>query len=220
MNLSQITTTKFIFDPKDKDFERKMIERSDIFDLKWRRKEWLTYIALCFDLNSELRRNIREDNQRKIKSAIAAGFSMDNNKFDKRVEDTLIGLDEDFNRAVIEYIYYNFSNDYKLLYVLKESYDYAIREQGKGLSIISDKERKNLTETKNQIEQLEKVLFGGNETINLKRNLYEGLENSGLRIRREDEMKEWEKNGLDPCNPFPGYKVDKLKFVGDKVPRL
>ncbi|MBN1683739.1 hypothetical protein JW865_09340 [Candidatus Bathyarchaeota archaeon] len=219
MELRHITTSKFIFNPKKPEFEQQMIDRSNVFDLKWRRKDWLTYITIVYDLNSELRRNTREYIQRKVDGAKIAGFEMKNGSFDKRVENILLGENEEFNRAVVEYVYYNFNNDYKLLYILEESYNKAIRDQGSKLQVLGDKDRKNLTETKIQIEGLEQVLFGGVETINMKKALYEGTEAARTRLRREDEMKMFEENGLDPWNPFPGYKVEKLECVGDKIPR-
>ena len=52
MQLKDVVTSKFIFDPKDSDFEKKLIDRSPVFELPTNRKKWLTYITLVYDINS------------------------------------------------------------------------------------------------------------------------------------------------------------------------
>jgi hypothetical protein len=219
--LSKINTSRFIFDPKKNGFELEMVDRSYVFDLESERKQWLTYITVVYDLNSEIRRNTREYNQRKIEGAQIAGFNMVDGEFQKGVEDVLLGKNEDFNRAVVQYVYYNYNNDYKLLYVLEESYNRAIFDQGSKLKVVSEKDRKNLTETKLQIEELEERLFGGHETLDMRKALYEGTENIRTRmLRKEGEMEEYEINGLDGFSPYGKYRPEKLTFVGDRIPNI
>lgn len=221
MRLENIHTKNFLADPKSVDFEKELISRSSIFDLKKNKKKWLTYIALVYDVQSELRRNNRDSINRKFEGAKLAGFELnDDGHFSKDIEDILLGKDDHFNQAVNQFVYYQFNNDYKLLYVLEEKYDIQIKEQAMSLKPITAKDRENLTETKNQIEELIDKIFGGTETINMLKALYQGLDNVRDRIPRlEVAVDEYEKNGLDPYCPFPNkYRPNKLKFVGDSIP--
>ena len=208
-----------MFDPKKENFEETMVKRSSIFDFNKDRKKWLTYLTVVYDINSEIRRNHSEYMQRKAIGAEIAGFTMKENRYPKYVEERLLGNDMDFNRAICEICYFMFNNDYKLLELLVEKYDLAIIEQRTSIKTLTDKDRKNLQGMKSDIEELEGKIFGGEETLNLRRALYEGVDNLKDRLpRKEVEMDEFEKNGLELWSPFKNYKPDKLKFVGDKIP--
>jgi hypothetical protein len=221
INLSNINTSKFTFDPKSPDFEEIMVKRSTIFDFPKDRKNWLTYLCVVYDVQSEVRRNNSEYMQRKLIGAEIAGFDRKEKTghFDKYVEERLLGEDEDFNRAICEIVYFMFNNDYKLLELLVDKFDLAIIEQRTSLKSITDKDRKLLQVMKSDIEELEQKIFSGKETLNLRKSLYEGVDNLKDKLpRKENEMKEFEKNGLELWSPFKGYKPDKLRFVGDKIP--
>ena len=222
MNLENINTSKCIVDPKDKDFENKMTEKSDIFRLPKDRKRLLAYLVLVYDIKSEIRRNHPELTQRKIIAAEAIGFerNKETGHYDPYIEDCLLGKNDDFNRAICEYLYFNFNNDYKLLELLIDKYDYAIEDQRRKMQVLKDSERKNLQNMKADIEELEHKVFGGEETINLKRMLYEGVDNMKDPLpRKENEMDEFERDGLMSRSPFKNYIPAPLKFVGDKVPK-
>ena len=220
MELKDIHTAKFMFDPKSDDFEEKMVRRSTMFDFQEDRRKWLTYLTLVYDINSEIRRNNAEYMQRKLIGAETAGFKLSKEgRFEKYVENRLLGTDMDFNRAICEFAYFMYNNDYKLLELLAEKFDLAIVEQRMALKVITDKDRKNIHGMKDDIEVLERKIFGGEETIDLKRALYEGIDNLKDKLpRKENEIKEFEENGLELRSPFKNYKPAPLKFVGDKIP--
>jgi hypothetical protein len=218
MELKNINTSKFIFDPKAEDFEQSMIAKSEIFNLKKSRKKYLTYITLLYDPQSELRRNNKDYYNRKFECGKLAGFELKEGSFDKEVESTFMGDNDSFNRAVVQYIYYSFNNDYKLLFILEEQYNNAMRDYFK-ISEFDEKSRKLLTTMKDQIEELETKIFGGTETINTRKALYAGLDSTRERLpRKENELIEFEENGLVDYSPHPGYFPEKLKFIGDKIP--
>ena len=221
MKLEDINTSKFLFDPKEKDFVSNMIKRSAAFDLELgiNVKMLLTYVALVYDINSEIRRNARLDySQRKVEGAITTGFSMKNKRFAKDVERLLLGEDDSFNRAIVEYVCLSLNNDYKLLYVLEENYNDMIKDHSNSVKKFTNNDRKLLTEMSGQIKGLESLLFGGQEVMNARRALYEGTEAIRDRFRLEDAVEKQEKDGLEDWNPFPGYTPDNLSFVGDVIP--
>ena len=223
MDLSKINTKKFLFDPKDPDFEKKMIDRSPVFQLPRNRKKWLTYITLVYDMNSEIRRNQPHYIERKSTAATIVGFekNKDSGRFEPIVEAALLSKDETLNKAVVQFVYYCFNNNYKLLYVLSERYDDAIRAQSMPGVSFGEADRKHLTAMQADIEALEEKIFGGAETMDMKKSLYEGIDNARERLpRKEEEIEQYEKNGLELYNPYKGYKPGKIKFVGDKIPEL
>lgn len=219
MDLKSVNTSKFLCDPKSKTFYKDMVAKSTVFDLGDERV--LTYITLVYDTASEVRRNYKEYILRKIQAAETAGFSRDKgtNRFDKQVEDMLLGEISDVNRAIVQYVYFMFSNDYKLLYVLEEKFNEATDQHSTLKSGFTSKDQKLLTDMKDQIEELEAKIFGGAEVINLRKALYEGTDNARVRIRKENEMDQFEKDGLDSWSPYPNYRPEKLKFVGDVIPK-
>lgn len=219
MNLKDINTSKFLFDPKDPEFENKMVERNSVFDFPKNRREWLTYIVVMYDIKSELRVNIKDLMQRKLEAGMLAGFKLKHGEFEQQVELGLLGKNEEINKAIVQYIYYMFSNDYKYLFILEENFYRAIQEQSNRLKVINKAELAAIDHMKEKIEEIEYKLFEGEETISLRKILYMGIENARDRLpRKEEEMKEYQKNGLVNYEPFPNYKPDPLKFVGDEIP--
>jgi len=172
-----------------------------------------------YDLNSEIRRNFKDYNNRKFEAAKIAGFEVEEGRFKKDVENTLLGEDENFNKAVIQMVYYSFNNDYKLLFILEEQYNKSMSEYSSKIVDFDEKSRKLLTTMKEQIEEIENKIFGGGETINLRKALYSGIDSTRSRLpRKENELIEFEENGLIDYSPYGSYQPSKLKFVGDRIP--
>jgi acylphosphatase len=286
MELKNINTKSFLFDPKSEDFEIKMISKSKVFDLKEDRKKWLTYITLVYDVNSEIRKNYREYMQRKALSADISGFKRNKeDHFEDNVENCLLGEDDNFNKVVCEYSKHIMDKDYKLLQLLINKYDLELDKQREALgslkekersnlngmkqdieelvnkiyggeesarfkrifyedidrklfnlltdsyyleiknrkasdSSLNEKERKNLYGMKSDIEELERKILGEDEVINLKKILYYGSDGARDKLPRvENVLVEFEKNGLIDYSPYPGYFPEKLKFVGDYIPK-
>jgi hypothetical protein len=213
MDLSNVTVTKLLFNPKEKGFEKKMISRSKVFDFGDVRIN--AYIILVYDINSEFRKNIREYLRRKTEVGILVGFKFEKGVFEKKVEDMLVGENDQFNKAMIEYVSYLYERDYKHLVILEFNYHKLSIES---LKVWDAKVKALMGDMKDEMEYIEKKLFGGEETMNARRSLYEGTERTRLRIRKEDEIEEFELNGLSEWNPYGDYTPEKLKFVGDKIP--
>jgi hypothetical protein len=223
MTLNDIDTSKFLEDPKSQSFVENMIKRSKVFDLhiaKLKQKTILTYLVLVYDKESYFRKDIKSYLERKYKAGILVGFHMSDGRFDKEVEEVLIGENEDFNRALVQYISLQYDVEYGRLVVYEHNYykmlDTAIKkwdDKGNLKSLIED--------TANDIRKLEIAIFGGEEIINTKRALYEGTAQTGLRIRPEDIVERISMNQLEDLSPWGNYNLSSanvVKFVGDKQP--
>jgi hypothetical protein len=183
MELSHVNTSKFLFDPKDEDFEAKMTKKSNVFDLKSNRKEWLTYICVLYDPHSYLRNNIKDYITRKYEAAIISGFKLGkDNKFDISIEDKLVSEDDDFNKVICKYVSYAYKNDLNLLELLIDKYDLEIDTQHDRLGSLDNKARKNLWGMKDDIEQIDVKIFGGEETVRFKKIFYEKIDHKYLQL--------------------------------------
>jgi len=221
MNLSNIDTSKFLADPKSETFEKDLIKRSKVFNIKVKgveRKQVLTYLVVMYDFYTELRRNIKEYIERKITAAEIAEFpTTENNRFTSEIEDLLIGKNAQFNKAVIEYVSYMYDRDFLHLIVVEDQFKefttgmYFQKECGKDFN-------KVINDLKQNMEVIEDKLFGGKETINLLKALYEGTATVKLKVRIEDVNDEFQKNGLKDFSPYGNYVPEDLKFVGDEIP--
>ena len=216
MELKLLSTNKLLFNVKEKGFAKKMIERSPVFDFN--DDKILIYIVLVYDLNSEIRRNIKEYLRRKTEAGEAAGFLRDEKTgfFEKRIEDMMVGENDQFNKAVVQYTSWMFERNYKHLVVLEFNYHKLAIESMKKWD---SKSNTLIMDMKNEMDVIEKGLFGGEEVMNMRRALYEGTDRTRLRLRKENEIDEFELNGLTDWSPYGDYKPYKLTFVGDVIPK-
>lgn len=219
MKLESVDTKKFLEDPKKEDFERRMANRSPVFKLKIDKvntKKALTYITLVYDKDSYFRKDIKEYYNRKKEAAICAGFKFDNS-FHPVVEKVLLGENESFNKAVVQYVSLMYDNDYKQLVVLEYNFNKLMFT---AYTSWDDKVNKLIEDMRKKIEYLENKIFGGNETINARKALYEGTEQTRLKLRPEDVVDEYVIDGLMDWSPYgKSYKPEPLHFIGELPPQ-
>jgi hypothetical protein len=224
MKLDDIDTSRFLEDPKKNLFVERMIARSPVFNLEIPRvnkKKLLVYLVLTYDKESYFRKDIKSYLERKYNAGIAAGFSVTDNTFGKEVEDVLVGENDKFNRALIQYVSLQYDIEYGRLIVYELNY-YKMLEQ----SIKKWDERGNLKSliegTAGDIRKLEADIFGGEEVLNVRKALYEGTAQSRLRFRPEDIAEGIIMNQLKDLSPWGDYNLDfanVVTFVGDKEPK-
>jgi hypothetical protein len=214
MNLDKITVKGLLFNPKEKDFDKSMIKRSEVFNFKDERIN--AYIILAYDLQSEFRRNISEYLRRKTEVGDIVGFKRINGYFEKKIEDMLVGQNEQFNKAVVQYVSWMFDREYKHLVVLEFNY---VKLALRSFTEWDTKINELMTDMKKEMEVIETKLFGGEEVTNMRKALYSGTERTRLRIRVEDVLDEFKINGLEDWSPYGDYKPEPIKFVGDKIPK-
>lgn len=218
MTLDNIDTSKFLADPKSKTFEKDLIKRSKVFDIKVKgaeRKQVLTYLVCMYDSMTELRRNIKELAARKREAGIIAGFNFDEeNGFDQDIENLIVGDVEQFNHAVVEYLFYNYDRDFIHLIILEMKFPEFMKSIQTGKW--AEKTGKMINDFKADMERLEERLYGGSEVLNMRTALRQGVSNLRPKVRIEDQLVEFEKNGLRNWSPYgPNYVVDKITFAGE-----
>ena len=225
MNLEDINTSKFLVDPKSDHFVDKMKKLSDVFDLDmsdFSIRKGLTYITLMYDKNSYFRKEIRDFMNRKFEAGMAAGFKLQENKmFPRKVEECMIGVHPSFNQAIIQYA----AMQYDMKFIKLISYELNFYKLARDSFMEYDdigKIKKTMDELSNDIERLQVEIFGGKETDDLIRMLYQGTASIRLRLRPEDMVDEFGINKLRYMTPWGNYNLDNanvVNFVGDKIPK-
>ena len=221
MKLANIDTTKLIEDPKKQDFEQRMIDRSPVFDLKINRvnsKKILTYLVLMYDKNSYFVKNIQSHSRKKREVAECVGFSFNKDgKLAKEIEDCLLGKNKDFNKAIIQYASLSQDIEYKQYIVLDFNYDKMLLE---ALTSFGKQEDDLIDKTKNKLLSLTKSIFHGEETKDLRKALYEGAEQTRLKLRPEDIVERYAEDKLVDWSPYgKDYIPEPVEFIGELPPK-
>ena len=85
MKQSDIEVKYLMFDPWDEKTVSKLESYDEFkFDFGIPRDIFFTYMILCYDLNTQLRKEVPYFNQRKIVSAELAGFKQNKDKISER----------------------------------------------------------------------------------------------------------------------------------------
>jgi hypothetical protein len=216
-----IDTSRFLVDPQSKTFLKDMKALSDVFDMESTRKA-LIYITLMYDKESYYRKEIGNLMDRKFACGEAAGFPLqDNERFNEIVEEAMLGKHASFNKAVVQYA----AMQYDLKFIKLISYELNFYRFNTTYMSIGDKDgkiKRQINELEVEITALQREIFGGDETKDLLKALYQGTAASRLRIDPEGSMDEFSVNRLAYTTPWGNYKLDKanvVNFVGDSVPK-
>jgi hypothetical protein len=225
MTLDQVDTSRFLVDPKKKNFIDEMVKLSNIFDFSVRgigHKKLLIYITLMYDMWSYFRRDVKSFPQRKYEAAVCAGFALkEDGTFDDKIERVLVGSDDDFNKAVVQYVSLHYNLEYAKLVIYEYNYYKLIH---KSFSQFDDRGnmRKLIDDLSNDINALEVKIFGGEETMSARKALYEGTSRSRLNLRPEQMVEEFAINKLRHLSPWGNYDLSRaaeVNFVGDSLPK-
>jgi hypothetical protein len=221
MELKEFFTEKCFKNPKSPDFVESLEASSEVFRAplpkEVNRKKFFTFVVLCLDPESELRKNVASLPQRKTLAAIAAGFHLDdNNRFNPVVESVLVGENETAARIMAEYCFLAAG----LEFVVYTSY-VRIFAEVVAMSFKADKAKDSvalISKLKQEIEESERKIFGGDEVSNMKKALYLSSKQVVLNIRPEDMVEKLEKGeALDEFNPYGNYKTNKLTYAGEGI---
>lgn len=224
MTEKEINRDDFLYDPFSKslfdDLASKYSEFEALDKGKW--KKWkdkiCKFIVLCYDANGKPFKKIQDLRIRKIECAAMAGFKTgDNGKYTNEVETIIMLQDETLAKCLMRYIIAQGSPNIiamvaELTVVASETYALNTNTSPK----IKDSIGNIRTATK-EIDRLKEILYGGDEFENVAKYLYENVMAEAL-YRPESFVKRID-NGddLEDCNPYEkGYKVGKMKFVGDE----
>jgi len=230
MLLKDIDTSKFLVNPKNPEFKQEMIKLSNVFDFSWggpnrlkavSHTKALTYIALVYDKNSYFRKDIKKYLQRKYMAGEVAGFVIkeDGTFKEGAVENALIGENEYFNKAVIQYAVLQYDIEYAKLVVYELNLHKLLLEAMNAWDKKGDAQ-KQIETLSSEIAALELKIFGGEETLTARKALYEGTARTRVKLRPEDVQKTSKIRALQDWSPYgKDYIPEMIKFVGDKTPK-
>jgi|GEM_PF-2618166 len=183
--------SKFLYQPFDQDTVTKL-EQYDEFKFNVPDKQKvIAYIIIMYDFMSDMKRLYEGLYERKRNSAIAAGFEIQDGKFDDWVEDILIGENDAFNDAALRYVRLfgipDASAYMAYTEILHKQVTAAMREtDAKKLKIIQE----NIENAMEKVTIYERRIFSGEETESVRASLYRYAEKQRLNLRPEDKAKE------------------------------
>jgi len=184
---------------------------------------FFAWIVLMYDMNSPLRREIRDMYKRKVYAASLCGLTPNaaTGKYREPVERILTGIDPEFNELVAAYISHFYSPEYKKLLAHEAMQDNAL------MLIINGKADKNTQQlfdaASDTVTQLTRTLFGSaerDEVEEARKALYKQVAYDLSDMRPEQVARAIaDGKGLpDSWNPYEsGYKPGDIKFVGDDL---
>jgi len=186
----------------------------------------IRYMVHCYDRNSAIvMQHKSEWIIKKKNSAIKAGFPLikidGSEKFISECEDIIFNKRASLNNVIVRYLALEFDNDFAMLSIYSEMYYNVMKDlQAYKFDKSIDFERlKKMAESiKDDIDRLDYKIFSGGEEREMKNVLYAFAYKRSLELRPESLISKKE-NGepLVDINPYgDGYKVDKMKFLGDE----
>lgn len=166
------------------------------------------YIIYLYDKDSELRSLIFDYRERKKESAKRAGFRRNNDgHFNEESEKIIFGKNEVVNHAIMFYLRQSNDPDFILYSAFWELLSKEIEESfSTGTPKERETVRKNIEELGNKISELEKHIFGGVESEELRRTLYADMEKQKLRLKPEISAKDIKAKKLTVGDPYYGKK--------------
>jgi len=183
------------------------------FAHNWPNKNKLfDFMILLWDINSELKRIHPDYFERKRQAAICAGLDVDSNgNFSPEIEEIILGGNNTFNVAVIQYLMMHAIPEYPALVATLELQAQELAESFKQTDKPKDRETisNNVKRTTDQRREYEKSIFGGEEVENVRRALYERIERDKIRLRPEDMGAAIDKKQLSHLPDPYGFKKQK-----------
>lgn len=214
--------SKCLYDPHDKGLVKNLSKYEEftleLGELEPHRTEVFRFVVMMYDLRTPLRKIYPDHNERKREAAFLAGFKFNKNKrFKPFVEDGVLGLNEAVAAMVARYV---------ILFGIPE-YSALVGSQSQYAGIIYKMIQQ--TATKDEIAQhrlllediyrYETKVYGGAETLEMRKALYVNMESRLLAPKPEamaQRLKDNPEDTLEEFNPYGrNYRVKKLKFKGD-----
>jgi hypothetical protein len=232
LKLSDIDTSKCLFDPKKSDL---LTIAKDIppFDreLSYRvsKKMIITWIVLLYDQNSSLRKEIRSFPLRKGTAMILAGAKTDKEgRFERPVELILEAKNQDVNAMIVKYISLQNNPKYGQLIAYQTMYHLELAKIQNGAYIKSNEIIKAIDTLASSIDKLTEEIVGGKgEAESILSAIYKEV-TKDISISPESisnyladggdlpddwcEYNEWKEN--EKKSEVEYYKVNKIKFIG------
>ena len=223
MTEKEINRKDYLYDPFSKslfdDLASRYVEFEEL-EKKWKKwkSEICKFIVLCYDANGNLFRKYQNLMERKRLAAILAGFKTGaNGRYKEDIEKIILLQEETLAKCVMRYIIAQGSPNIiamvaELTVIASETFALQTGSSSKIKDSIT-----NIRTATVEIDRLKTILYGGDELENVAKYLYEDVMVQAL-YRPESFVKRIDGGDeLDDCNPYgEGYKVDKMKFIGDE----
>lgn len=216
MNQKKLNFKRCLIDPEDENSIKEAQEKYDEFNTKFTKKKYHTiikYIVLMYDINSPIRDMYSKYSEKKRNAAMIAGFEMSKGRFKDDIDNILIGEDEHVNRMITRYIV---MHNKPLLVAFNAYNEMLYHEMEKSLHLRDAKSldlkytRENVDKLTERLNEIYFDIFGGQESLKLKDQLYETMEIDRIKLRPESVAKSIREGdyevGIDP------YRIGELEY--------
>jgi len=203
--------SKFLYQPFSADTV-KALEKYPEFKFKVPDKQKaIDYLILLYDISSnEVKASSDRLYERKKFAALKAGFKVDKQgHFSEWVEDIIVGENDEFNDAMVRFVRFFALPDLPALTAYNEMIDHeftsaAKEKDSKLIKVILA----NIDELREKIETLERKIFTGDETENVRKALYRLMEKQRL-PRPENVAQDIESRELKVSDPY-NFQDEKI----------
>src|ERR1035437_1003230 len=106
MSLETLNLSKMVISPSDPDVAKKFFKIIKMPEIEVDKDSLAKYILLMYDPNSPLIEIIDDYWNRKFEALELSGFKQKNGKFDKKVEDFVLGKSNEVNDIILDWLIY------------------------------------------------------------------------------------------------------------------
>jgi len=218
MELHEIDTSGYLYDPKDKDSYQKLLKFKEFQeDIPLNKDKLMQYIILMYDMdNEDVRTEYPFYPQRKREVCRIVHLTR-GVKMGEQLENMLIGLMPEVNAMIVKYL--SLFNKPEVI-MLSAYWEIFIELSKRQFSGQFDKNQVDyIKKLKEDIDALTEGIFRGKDETELRAELYKSLKDQTLGIKPE-EIAERISKGEDPLGDFNAYEKDykpsPMKFMGDE----
>jgi hypothetical protein len=229
--IEDVDTTYLRFDPNDPHFVKKMKEEIPAFaeysveyiDTDSARRRVYAWIVLMYDVNSPLRREIKDMYKRKVYAANLCSIKPNpkSGKYRECYENIFTGQDKKANDLIVKFISSFASPEYKQLMAHAAIQDSMMEKIVAGKA---DKNTQLMFDTSTEkVKELTNFIYGSgerDEVYEARRALYKQVAYDLSDMRPETVSRTVVEDGKlpDDWNPYEeGYQPEDIHFIGDDI---
>lgn len=200
----------YLYDPLNPATPEKVKADVPEFNFKCKDLDRLIVATIfIYDPHADLLKLFPNDfSRRKYEACIKAGFKLNRDgKFEAWLEDCMVGKNDDYNSAVVSYVTKFNIADLPAYVMYRDVFFGEIKTaMGSGDSKAKKEAMINVENARKQLNDLEKKLFTGEETLEMRNALYLMAEKQKLSLRPEHKAAEIERGELSIKDPYYGGK--------------
>lgn len=226
MKKEDIKREKYLYDP----FDKNKINTLRNYDEFWNIEDdkVISYIILAYDINSDIIREFPIRAQQKFEAALLAGFKLNySNQFDTNVENMIIGDNYDVDKAIVKFVSLFGKPEWTALQAYYIQLDNELLLIRKGQA--EKKNTDNVDLLYKRINEISKILFGGEETVTARKALYDFIVKPERIMPRPENISKMQEDAVSPlefqkaieCEPYeenynPTTQKEYLRYKGHK----